>query len=75
MEMISVTDAGAESVTIDEDTNEVSTPVTRVLFQLKRWHYGTSKSSTKNPANSGFAPQPTCQNVLSTQIQLERDFA
>ena len=59
MEMISVTDAGAESVTIDEDTNEISTPVQRSI-SIEEMAYGTAKSSTKT-ANSGFAPQPTCK--------------
>ena len=53
MEMISVTDAGAESVTIDEDTNEISTPVQRSI-SIEEMAYGTGKSSTKN-RNSGFA--------------------
>lgn len=59
MEMISVTDAGAESVTIDEDTNEISTPIQRSI-SIEEMAYGTGKSSTKT-ANSGFAPQPTCK--------------
>ncbi len=59
MEMISVTDAGAESVTIDEDTNEISTPIQRSI-SIEEMAYGAAKSNTKT-GNSGFAPQPTCK--------------
>lgn len=59
MEMISVTDTGAESVTIDEDTNEISTPIQRSI-SIEEMAYGAVKSSTRT-GNSGFAPQPTCK--------------
>tara|TARA_B100000003_G_C10911674_1_gene363483 strand:- start:21 stop:938 length:918 start_codon:yes stop_codon:yes gene_type:complete len=59
MEMISVTDTGAESVTIDEDTNEISTPIQRSI-SIEEMAYGTVKSSTRTGI-SGFAPQPTCK--------------
>ena len=61
MEMVSVTDTGAESVIIDEETNEVSSPVTREL-SIEEMAFGTSSRRTQsNPSNSGFAPQPTCR--------------
>ena len=41
MEMVSVTDAGAESVIIDEETNEVSAPVNRGL-SIEEMAYGKS---------------------------------
>ena len=61
MEMVSVTDTGAESVIIDEETNEISTPITREL-SIEEMAFGTSsRRVSSNPSNSGFAPQPTCR--------------
>ena len=65
MEMVSVTDTGAESVIIDEETNEVSTPVNREL-SIEEMAFGTAARRTSStPSQSGFAPQPTCR-VCST---------
>ena len=60
MEMISVTDAGAESVTIDEETNEVSTPIQRGI-SIEEMAYGTAKKTSQQSRNPAFAPQPTCR--------------
>ncbi|MGB1549179.1 MAG: zinc ribbon domain-containing protein, partial [Candidatus Poseidoniaceae archaeon] len=61
MEMVSVTDTGAESVIIDEETNEVSAPVNRGL-SIEEMAYGTSsRKASSTQARSGFAPQPTCR--------------
>ncbi len=64
MEMISVTDTGAESVTIDEETNEISAPVQRGI-SIEEMAFGTQQRGTKPSSNAGFAPQPTCK-VCST---------
>ena len=73
MEMVSVTDTGAESVIIDEETNEVSAPVNRGL-SIEEMAYGTSsRRATSTQARSGFAPQPTCR-VCSAPNPVERDF-
>jgi len=64
MEMISVTDSGAQSVTIDEDTNEVSTPIIREI-SIEEMAYGTPARNVGTQPHSGFAPQPTCR-VCST---------
>ena len=63
MEMISVTDAGAESVTIDEDTNEISTPV-HVQFQLKRWL--TEPVNQDENCKFRICASTNLQNVLRT---------
>jgi len=61
MEMISVTDAGAESVTIDEDTNEVSVPVAREI-SIEEMAFGTAAPrGSSTPSHSSFTPQPTCK--------------
>ena len=61
MEMVSVTDTGAESVIIDEETNEVSAPVNRGL-SIEEMAYGaSSRRATSTQSRSGFAPQPTCR--------------
>ena len=65
MEMVSVTDTGAESVIIDEETNEVSAPVNREL-SIEEMAYGTSSrrgSATRTVA--GLASQIIC-GVCST---------
>ena len=64
MEMISVTDTGAESVTIDEETNEISAPIQRGI-SIEEMAFGVTQRSTNPSSNAGFAPQPTCK-VCST---------
>ena len=65
MEMVSVTDTGAESVIIDEETNEISAPVNREL-SIEEMAYGKSsrRGSTTRP-NAGLASQIIC-GVCST---------
>ena len=60
MEMISVTDTGAESVTIDEETNEVSAPIQRGI-SIEEMAFGVSQRNQISPSGSNFAPQPTCK--------------
>ena len=61
MEMISVTDSGAESIIIDEETNEVSAPMTREI-SIEEMAFGTSApKGVSTPSHAGFAPQPTCK--------------
>jgi len=60
MEMISVTDAGAESITIDEETNEISAPTQRGI-SIEEMAFGVSKRGGKPYSKSGFSPQPTCK--------------
>ena len=60
MEMISVTEYGAESVTIDEETNQVSTPIKRGI-SIEEMAFGVSSTKPSNNPNSGFAPKPTCR--------------
>lgn len=59
MEMISMTEYGAESVTIDEETNQVSAPVQRGV-SIEEMAYGVSSTKPNDP-NTGFAPKPTCR--------------
>ena len=56
MEMISMTEYGAESVTIDEETNQVSAPVQRGV-SIEEMAFGVSSTKPNDP-NSGFAPKP-----------------
>ena len=37
MEMVSLTDAGAESITIDDETNQVRAPIIE-NYRLNKWH-------------------------------------
>ena len=59
MEIISVTDSGMESVTINEETNEISEPVLREAT-IEEMAYGKAKS-TFQANQSGFSPHPTCR--------------
>lgn len=59
MEMISMTEYGAESVTIDEETNQISAPRQRGI-SIEEMAFGTPSVKT-NDSNSGFAPKPTCR--------------
>ena len=59
MEMISMTEYGAESVTIDEETNQVSAPIQRGI-SIEEMAFGTSQVKPNDPS-SGFAPKPTCR--------------
>ena len=59
MEMISMTEYGAESVTIDEETNQVSAPVQRGV-SIEEMAFGVSNVKS-NDKNTGFAPKPTCR--------------
>lgn len=61
MEMTSMTDSGAVTVTIDDETNEISTPVVREM-SIEEMAFGTAAlkpGSTVTP--SGFSPQPSCK--------------
>ena len=60
MEMISVTDLGAESVTIDDETNQVSEPIQREI-SLEEMAFGAAARGVNTNSNSGFAPKPTCR--------------
>ena len=71
MEMISVTDAGAESVTIDDETNEISAPVNREI-SIEEMAYGKTSRVNLSNSNSGFAPQPTCRTCSSPNPVGER---
>ena len=71
MEMVSVTDTGAESVIIDEETNEVSAPVNRGL-SIEEMAYGTS-SRRATSTNLGLVlPSANMPRLLSTQSSGER---
>lgn len=59
MEIISVTDSGMESVTINEETNEISEPVIKEAT-IEEMAYGKAKS-TFQAKQSGFSPHPTCR--------------
>ena len=59
MEIISVTDSGMESVTINEETNEMSTPTIREAT-IEEMAFGKVREPTLGQ-QSGFAPQPTCR--------------
>ena len=54
MEMVSVTHTGAESVIIDEETNEISAPVNREL-SIEEMAYGKSPAGLNNSTKSGLA--------------------
>ena len=71
MEMISVTEYGAESVTIDEETNQVSTPVKRGI-SIEEMAFGVSPSKSSDNSNLGFAPKPTCRVCNSPNSVGER---
>tara|TARA_X000001036_G_C20611418_1_gene779154 strand:+ start:340 stop:1263 length:924 start_codon:yes stop_codon:yes gene_type:complete len=62
MEMVSVTDTGMETVTINEETNEISSPVVQEM-SIEQMAYGspTTRESTSAP-QSGFSPQPSCKS-------------
>ena len=72
MEMISVTDAGAESVTIDEDTNEISTPVQRSI-SIEEMAYGTVNQVQKLQILDLRLNQ--LAKCVPHRTQLERGFA
>ena len=59
MEMISMTEYGAESVTIDEETNQVSAPIQRGI-SIEEMAFGAPQVKANDPS-SGFAPKPTCR--------------
>ena len=61
MEMVSLTDAGAESITIDDETNQVSAPIMREL-SIEQMAFGTAAPTGVTTASqSGFSPQPSCK--------------
>ena len=61
MEMVSLTDAGAESVTIDDETNQVSAPIMREL-SIEQMAFGTAvPTGVTTASQSGFSPQPSCK--------------
>ena len=62
MEMVSVTDTGIETVTINEETNEISRPVTQEM-SIEQMAYGAppTKKSTGG-SQSSFSPLPTCKS-------------
>lgn len=62
MEMVSLTDTGIETVTINEETNEISSPVVQEM-SIEQMAYGapnTKKATGSSP--SGFSPLPTCKS-------------
>jgi len=59
MEIISVTDSGMESVTINEETNEISVPIIREAT-IEEMAFGKVKEPILGQ-QTGFAPQPTCR--------------
>ena len=61
MEMVSLTDAGAESITIDDETNQVSAPIMREL-SIEQMAFGTAvPTGVTTASQSGFSPQPSCK--------------
>ena len=61
MEMISVTDTGVETVTINEETNEISAPVVQEM-SIEQMAFGTSMPKGVTTASQpGFSPQPSCK--------------
>ncbi len=63
MEMVSMTDDGAQAVVIDEETNVISQPVQVHSTSIEEMAYGISSpigvAAVSSPG--GFAPQPTCK--------------
>ncbi|MDC0556247.1 zinc ribbon domain-containing protein [Candidatus Poseidoniaceae archaeon] len=62
MEMVSVTDTGIETVTINEETNEISRPVVQEM-SIEQMAYGappTRKSTGGSQA--GLSPLPACKS-------------
>ncbi len=72
MEMTSMTDSGAETVTIDEDTNEISAPVVREMT-IEEMAFGTAapKIGTMG-GKSNFSPQPSCKTCSASNPVGER---
>ena len=61
MEMSSMTDSGVEVVTIDEETNVISTPVVREM-SIEEMAFGVSAPKSVTVASQpGFSPQPSCK--------------
>ena len=65
MEMSSMTDSGMETVVIDDETNQVSTPVVKQM-SIEEMAFGTSvptgvSTGVSTPSQSGFSPQPSCK--------------
>ena len=61
MEMASMTDAGMETVVIDEETNQVSSPVVKEM-SIEEMAFGTAAPTGVTTASqTGFSPQPSCK--------------
>ena len=72
MEMISMTDAGAERLTINEETNEIIAPTTQEM-SIEQMAYGTSTPKGVTTASQpGFSPQPSCKVCGATNPVGER---
>jgi hypothetical protein len=72
MEMVSVTDTGIETVTINEETNEVSTPIVQEM-SIEQMAYGAPPTKKfSGTSQSGFSPLPTCKSCGARNTVGER---
>ena len=72
MEMVSVTDSGIETVIINEETNEISTPVSQEL-SIEQMAYGApSAKKFTGVSQSGFSPLPSCKSCGASNPVGER---
>jgi hypothetical protein len=72
MEMVSVTDSGIETVTIDEETNEISTPVSQEL-SIEQMAYGAPAAKKfTGTSQSGYSSLPSCKSCGASNPVGER---
>jgi len=62
MEMVSVTDSGIETVTINEETNEISSPIVQEM-SIEQMAFGATPSKKLvGLPQSSFSPLPSCKS-------------